>query len=223
MTENYYANKLNSANLFRVYETDLPRVRRYLDAEIGFVRRDLKGTERVLEIGAGYGRIMRELAPFAAAVTGIDISEDSVTLGREYLRDVPNCRLEAMDAHELAFDEEFDVTLCLQNGLSALKGEAEDLVRRCLRALAPGGKAYFSTYSPRFWDHRLAWFREQADKGLLGEIDQEKTGKGVIVCRDGFRAVTFSEEDLEVLGKASGCAHRVREVDESSVFLVLRK
>jgi len=198
-------------------------VRQYLEAEIDFVRRGLRGTERVLEIGAGYGRIMRELAPFAAAVTGIDISEDSVTLGREYLRDVPNCRLETRDAHELALDEEFDVTLCLQNGLSALKGEAENLVRRCLAALVPGGRAYFSTYSPAFWDDRLAWFREQADKGLLGEIDPERTGDGVIVCRDGFRAFTFSAEDLHALGEASGCAYQVLEVDGSSLFLLLEK
>ena len=87
MTENYYAKNLNASNLYRVYETGIDRVRRYLDAEIDFVRRGLRGDERVLELGAGYGRIMKALAPFAASVTGIDISEDSVAFGREYLAD----------------------------------------------------------------------------------------------------------------------------------------
>ena len=58
MTNNYYAQKLNASNLYRVYETGIDRVRRYLDAEIDFVRRGLRGDERVLELGAGYGRIM---------------------------------------------------------------------------------------------------------------------------------------------------------------------
>jgi hypothetical protein len=70
MTDNYYAQKLNASNLYRVYETGIDRVKRYLDAEIDFVRRNLRGDERILELGAGYGRIMKALAPFAASVTG---------------------------------------------------------------------------------------------------------------------------------------------------------
>jgi len=223
MTENYYAKNLNASNLYRVYETGIDRVRRYLDAEIDFVRRGLRGGERVLELGAGYGRIMKALAPFAASVTGIDISEDSVAFGREYLADAPNCRIETMDAHALAFDAAFDVVLCLQNALSAMKGDATDTVARCVKALVPGGTLYCSSYSAKFWEHRLAWFREQADKGLLGAIDEEKTRDGLIVCRDGFVARTFSEADLDALGRASGHPHRVEEVDESSVFLVIEK
>ena len=223
MTDNYYAQKLNASNLYRVYETRIERVKRYLDAEIDFVRRSLRGDERVLELGAGYGRIMKKLAPFAASITGIDISEDSVAFGREYLADATNCRIETMDAHAIAFDAEFDVVLCLQKALSARKGDAADTVARCVKSLVPGGTLYCSSYSPKFWEHRLAWFREQADKGLLGAIDDEKTRDGLIVCRDGFVARTFSPGDLESLGRASGYPYRIEEVDDSSVFLVIRK
>lgn len=223
MTDNYYAQKLNASNLYRVYETGIDSVRQYLDAEIDFVRRGLRGDERVLELGAGYGRIMKELAPFAASVTGIDISEESVAFGREYLAETPNCRIETMDVHTMTFDAEFDVALCLQNALSAMKGDAADTVARCVKALVPGGTLYCSSYSAKFWEHRLAWFREQAGKGLLGAIDDEKTRDGLIVCRDGFVARTFSPDDLDALGRASGHPYRVEEVDESSVFLVIEK
>ena len=80
--DNYYAKHLHATRLLLVYQTDIERVRQYLDAEIAFVRGHLTGSERVLELGAGYGRILRELAPFAASLVGIDISEDSVALGR---------------------------------------------------------------------------------------------------------------------------------------------
>jgi 2-polyprenyl-6-hydroxyphenyl methylase/3-demethylubiquinone-9 3-methyltransferase len=166
---------------------------------------------------------MKRLAPFAGSVTGIDISEDNVRFGEEYLQDVPNCRLVVMDAHRMEFDNEFDVVCCLQNGLSAIKGDPENLVRRSVKALAPGGGAYFSTYSARFWEHRLAWFREQSEKGLLGEIDEERTKDGRIVCKDGFAATTFAPEDLEALGRASGYPWCLQEVDVSSLFLILRK
>lgn len=219
----WYARNMNAANLEEVYRTRLPRVRQYLDAEIGFVRGFLSGRERVLELGAGYGRIVKELAPLAASVVGIELSEASVAFGREYLKNVPNAELKEMDAHRLGLAVEFDVVLCLQNGLSAMKGEPLNLVRQALSVLLSGGRALFSSYSPKFWEHRLAWFREQVRKGLLGEIDEERTQKGTIVCVDGFEATTFSRGDLEALGEAVGCGYRLEEVDESSLFLILTK
>ena len=222
MESGYYEKKLNAEKLYRVYQTKIPQVRDYLRSEIEFVREHLGGNETALELGAGYGRIMKELSPSLRRITGIDVSEQSVALGREYLGDLANCTIETMDAHTLAFDETFDVVLCLQNGLSAMKGDPENLVRRSLRVLAPGGTAFFSSYSPKFWEHRLAWFQEQAEKGLLGEIDMENTGNGRIVCKDGFTATTFDREEMERLGKASGRPYRVEEVKDSSIFLILR-
>lgn len=219
-TGDYYARKLNAARLEEVYRTRLSRVRQYLEAEIAFARGFLSGRERVLELGAGYGRIMRELAPFSTSILGVELSEDSAAFGKEYLKDVPNAELRVMDAHQIGFAPEFDLVLCLQNGLSAMKGDPMNLVRRALSVLRPGGRAVFSSYSPKFWAHRLAWFREQAEKRLLGEIDEERTGDGIIVCADGFLATTFSAADLRALGEAAGCAFRLEEVDESSVFLV---
>lgn len=221
--QNYYAGKLNAAKLFQVYETGIGRVRQYLEAEIDFVRKDLQGHERILELGAGYGRIMKKLAPYAASIVGIDISEDSISFGKAYMEDTPNCSLLVMDAHNLDTKNEFDVVICLQNGLSAMKGDPLDLVRRAMAALTPGGRAYFSSYSPRFWETRLAWFQEQASRGLLGEIDGEKTKDGRIVCKDGFTATTFSAGDLAELGDRVGCATRIEEVDESSLFAVFEK
>lgn len=62
---NYYQEKLNANGLYQVYQTDIPRIKQYLKAEIDYVKERLTGIEHVLEIGAGYGRIMRELPPSA--------------------------------------------------------------------------------------------------------------------------------------------------------------
>jgi SAM-dependent methyltransferase len=220
---NYYSQMLNSTKLFQVYQTRDPRINRYLDKEIDFVHRNLHGKERVLEVGAGYGRIIKELAPFADSIMGIDISEATVNLGKHYIKGCLNCNVQVMDAYNLKFGEEFDVVLCLQNGLSSMKGQPMHLIEQCIKVLIPGGRAYFSTYSDKFWEHRLAWFQEQAHKGLLGEIDLEKTQEGMIVCKDGFVAITFSEDELKKLGEESGCHYLIEEVDESSIFLILEK
>ena len=136
----------------------------YLDKEIDFIRKHLHGNENVLEIGAGYGRILKELSTHAKNFIGIDISEDSTAFGKKYLKELLNIHLEVKDAYRLNLMEIFNVVLCLQNGLSALKGEPLELIKISMKALLKGGKAYFSTYSTKFWQHRLAWFREQVDK-----------------------------------------------------------
>ena len=94
---------------------------------------------------------------------------------------------------------------------------------RILEILVMGGWAYFSTYHEAFWQDRLKWFQEQADKGLLGEIDYAQTKDGVIVCHDGFRATTQSSEELIQIGRRLDYPFDLYEVDRSSLFLVIQK
>ena len=223
MKDNYYAKSLNAQKLYQVYQTKYPRVKQYFEAEISFVKNQLQGTEHVLELGAGYGRIMKELSSNCASITGIDISEGNVEFGNEYLSDVTNAKLIVMNAHDLKFSESFDVVLCLQNALSAMKTQPLEYIKKIMALLSPGGKAFISSYSVKFWEHRMAWFHEQAEKGLLGEIDMEQTKDGVIICKDGFRATTHSPEDMDSIGKASGVKYEITEVDESSIFLIVTK
>lgn len=224
MAENsYYAQKLNSQKLFQAYKTNIPRIKQYLDAEITFVKNNLTGSERVLELGAGYGRVIKELASHCKSIIGIDISAESVLLGKEYLQNCPNSEIVTMDVNNLTFEEKFDVILCLQNGLSAMKIASSDQIERILGLVVNGGKFYSSTYSEKFWKYRLMWFKEQAEKGLLGELDLEKTKNGVIICKDGFKAITHTPKDLKTIGYLSGYDYQIHEVDESSVFLIIQK
>lgn len=220
--DNYYAEKLNAQKLFQVYDTQIPRIKQYLQEEINFVKNSLTMTQTVLELGAGYGRIVKELAPCCGSITGIDISEENVQLGREYLKEFPNAGMMTMDVHNMEFDKPFDVILCLQNGLSSMGIDAAEL-GKILQLLAVGGTAYFSTYSANFWDCRLAWFEEQATKGLLGEIDYTQTQNGIIICKDGFKAKTHSPEEFQTMGESLGYPYEVQEVDGSSLFLVIHK
>lgn len=220
---NYYAKKLNSQKLVQVYDTQIPRVKQYLEAEVSFVKENLLGSEKVLELGAGYGRIVKKLASHCKSIVGIDISDESVSLGKEYLKEDLNAEIVTMDANNLTFKEKFDVILCLQNGLSAMKANSPDFIERILESVVTGGKVYFSTYSENFWDHRLLWFKEQAEKGLLGDIDLDKTKDGVIVCKDGFKAITHTKKDLNLIGRWSGYEYRIQEIDQSSVFLIIHK
>ena len=224
MQKNYYAQNLNAQRLWQVYKTEIPRVSEYLEREISFVRDRMKKTDTVLELAAGYGRIMKELAPYVKSITGIEISGENVRFGEEYLKDTPNTALLTMDVHDIEYSNSFDAVLCLQNGLSAVKAEVPELfAAKTIKALKKGGKAYFSTYHPKFWEQRLAWFQEQSKKELIGELDMEKTQNGIIICKDGFRATTHSIADLEKIGRSTNCLWQIFEVYDSSIFLVIEK
>jgi len=223
----YYEKQLAAERLKRCYDIAPPRVNQYFAAEIDHVLRHLKAGDRVLDLGCGYGRIIPDLAHkvgIAGQVVGVDISRVSLEMARRRLAGAPNCLLMEMDARRMAFaDGAFDVTICIQNGISAFHTDPRRLIEESLRVTCSGGLALFSTYAEKFWPDRLAWFRLQAQEGLVGEIDDEKTGNGVIVCKDGFRATTFSAGQFQALTADLAAAVRIAEVDESSLFCEIVK
>ena len=215
----YYARSLSGERLRRCYEIAPPRVRDYLEAEIRFVLERLRDRDIVLELGCGYGRVTTRLTEVAERAVGIDTSEESLSLARQLTAPSARCSFLKMDALNLSFEaSEFDKVVCVQNGISAFGVDQPSLLRQALRVTRAGGCALFSTYSEGIWLDRLLWFEEQAAAGLVGEIDYERTGNGVIACKDGFRSGVVSRQEFESLGSELGLVPTITEIDESSVF-----
>ncbi|MBI4880314.1 MAG: class I SAM-dependent methyltransferase [Planctomycetes bacterium] len=224
MTADYYARSLSAQRLVRCYEAAPPRVRRYLEAEIGHVLERIAPNATVLDLGCGYGRVLDLLAQRARFAAGVDTSADSLALARARLGARRNCALLHMDAAALAFrDESFDVVVCIQNGISAFGRDRRQLFAEALRVTRSGGRVLFSSYAACFWEARMEWFRAQSALGLIGEIDEEATRDGVIVCKDGFRASTVGAAEFRGLAAGLPARCEVREVDASSIFCELVK
>lgn len=216
---NYYARKLSADRLRACYEVASPRVRVYLEAEIEFVLRKADSSLLALELGCGYGRVLKRLLPSVRAAAGIDTSASSLRLAREFVGPGPALHLLAMDAARLGFGAGmFDLTVCIQNGICAFRVDQLALLHEAVRVTRSGGTVLFSSYAQRFWPERLAWFEAQAAQGLVGPIDYEATGNGVIVCTDGFRSGTVGAQGFADLAGALGLSARISEVDGSSLF-----
>ena len=219
----YYSEKLAAERLKQVYDLAPGPVRRYLTAEIAYVQARLPTGGRVLELGCGYGRVLKALAIQADFLVGIDSSYPSLGLARDYLADVPAVMLARMDAVHLAFPPAtFDLVCCLQNGISAFQVDQRALIEAAVAVTRSGGGVLFSSYADIFWEHRLAWFRLQAAHGLLGEIDEAATGNGVITCKDGFRATTVSPDRFRALARGLGRRITIETVADASVFCEIR-
>jgi SAM-dependent methyltransferase len=221
--ERYYSERLAGERLRACYDLAPPRVRDYLDAEIAFVARHVSRSTLLLELGCGYGRVLQRLIPDVCAGVGIDTSIESLRIARTFLARGPALRLLAMDASQMGFrDRSFDLTICVQNGISAFAVDQRVLLAEAVRVTRSAGTVLFSSYSERFWPDRLAWFEIQAAHGLIGEIDHRATGHGVIVCKDGFRATTVGPELFKQLAENLGVVPRITEVAGSSLFLEVR-
>jgi 2-polyprenyl-6-hydroxyphenyl methylase/3-demethylubiquinone-9 3-methyltransferase len=219
----YYSEKLSGVRLRECYAVAPPRVKQYLDAEIRFVLGRLEPEDAVLELGCGYGRVALALADVAGRVVGIDTSVESLALARKLAGHGSACEFLEMDAAELRFPNgAFDAVVCIQNGVCAFGVDQLRLLEEAVRVTRPGGRVMLSSYSHRFWPHRLQWFEVQAERGLVGEIDYSSTGEGVIACKDGFRAGAMSREDFEALCARADLKPVITEVDGSSLFCELR-
>ncbi|MHA2271281.1 MAG: class I SAM-dependent methyltransferase [Candidatus Hodarchaeales archaeon] len=220
----YYSAKLSAQRLKRCYEIAPPRVKQYLEAEVQFVLDQLSPSYKVLELGCGYGRVLQKLASKAKTVSGIDTSVVSLEFAKAFLANQSSVDFFLMNAGSLGFQDQcFDVVVAIQNGISAFKVDPHQLVQESLRVTRNGGKVLFSSYSDKFWDDRLEWFELQAQEGLLGEIDWDKTRDGTIVCKDGFKATTVSSTDFALLAAKLNLQALIEEVDESSIFCTIMK
>lgn len=215
----YYEKKLSATRLKKCYEIASPRVQQYFASELSHVMRKIVPGSRVLDLGCGFGRIMPDLAQKAGMVVGIDNSNASLILAQDTIESISNCILIEMNAVQLGFFEKtFDIVICIQNGISAFHVNQKELIKESIRVTRSGGTVLFSSYSDKFWDHRLEWFQMQADERLLGEIDYEKTRNGIIICKDGFKATTVGPSRFLSLTFDLGVKVNIVEVDESSIF-----
>ncbi|MCL2073714.1 MAG: class I SAM-dependent methyltransferase [Marinilabiliaceae bacterium] len=221
---NYYSKNLNANKLHKCYEIAPPRIQQLLTAEIDFILRNICKDDIVLDLGCGYGRVAIELAKKAKKIIGIDISQNNIELAKSLYQHIHNLEFYKMNAVELAFHADiFDVTICVQNGISAFNEDPYLLLTETLRVTKKGGILLFSSYSDKIWQNRLHWFQIQSEEKLLGEIDYAKTKNGIIVCKDGFKAITYSENDFLTLASKFNVDVIIHEVDDSIIFCEITK
>lgn len=126
---------------------DASDYRRHSSAQAGWAREllaklSLVGTERVLDLGCGDGKITAEVARMVpdGSVVGIDKSREMIAFAAKTFPadEWPNLSFTVMDASELAFDREFD--LVFSNATLHWVVDHRPVLRGIAAALKPGGR-----------------------------------------------------------------------------------
>ena len=131
---------------------------------------NLRGDERILDVGCGTGRTTNFYAHQlpSGSIVGIDLSSDMIDFAKKEFKDTKNLTFKVCDVTELPFDQEFDIAYsfyCLH-----WVHDCQKAFESIARSLKPGGRAIlyisFETESYRVWNKCV---REVADENPAWE------------------------------------------------------
>jgi trans-aconitate 2-methyltransferase len=167
---------------------------------------DLKGSERILDVGCGDGKVTAEIAArsLRGSVVGVDPSRAMIAFAQSHFGPAtrPNLRFEVADARCLPFKNEFDLVVSF-NALhwipeqdAALASIHSVLIsggRAQLRLVAAGARKSFEyvveeTLRTSKWD---VYFRDFHDPYLRLTSDEY----AALAERNGFRVLHVSMKD----------------------------
>lgn len=189
-----------SLSMKKAVEEATPAFREYFRKEEGHYS-DLCRGARVLEMGAGGGRIMAKVAPYASEVVGVDTNEWQIREGKEVCK-YENTTFYKMDACSTEFGNgEFDVVLIPWNFLGALSGKAFDALIEARRILRKDGILSLTVYAENADKYQKEYYP------YLG-LNVVDIGKEHVrfVAPNGIvsESKRFSIESLEILIKGAG-------------------
>jgi SAM-dependent methyltransferase len=161
-----------------------------------------RGDERVLDMACGSGRHSLELRRRGFSVVGADISPDLIKIAR---RDTETAELDVelvlADLRDLAFSDEFDLVLNLNDGaIGYLESDEENLktFEVISRALKPGGRNLIQLPNVLYAKERLPQRSWIPAEGMI-ELVEHRWDKKTRRMEGKMVAARFGEvlEDLQ--------------------------
>lgn len=167
--------------------------------EVDFLIKEmnLNGSERILDLGCGYGRHSLEFARRGYNVVGVDITKDYIDDARnEAKKEGLDCEFILSDIRDVNFNNEFDVVINMADGaIGYLENDEENLkiFDVISRALKPGGYHFMDIMSADYADcHYPAKLWDSGSKGItLSCFEWDKDSKILLYRQNDFY---FGEE-----------------------------
>jgi ArsR family transcriptional regulator len=125
---------------------------------------------RLIDLGAGTGRMLRLLAPDADCAIGLDLSQQMLNIARVQAAEagLHNVELRHGDIFDTRLPEGHADLVVVHQVLHYLSDPAA-AVAEAARLVAPGGRLLIVDFAP----HRLEFLREQHQHRRLGFADEE--------------------------------------------------
>lgn len=194
-----------------------PEFEEWMRREILEVKKFLKKNSLVLDMGCGWGREMKELAPFCRKIAGIDNSPREIEDAKSYLKGIRNMELFVEDARKTHFpNESFDFIIALGNTFGNLGREKDSILSEMKRLVKKGGKILISVYSKGSSYRRAENYRRAG-------MNVKRVGKGKIIFGGGLVSEEFSKEELKSIFEKFGLETRFIDIGSIGILCVISK
>lgn len=193
-----------------VENTDNLMLKHYMNEELSFILsiNDLANAE-VIEIGAGYGRLMNRLHNKCKSYTGIEINPDMYWALKSKM--ASNSKVVNQDIFKFladfsVSDEHRTIFIIAQNTLGTLEGDYSELLKLLKQQTRQGSFELILSFfnAPALNKEGVSIYKEI--EKMVGKIDFEKTNftDGVFVSTTGYTSKWWKEDEIADILKKFG-------------------
>ena len=190
-----------------------------------YIRMMNNGTEHVLELGCGTGRVLVPLVEYCEYIHGIDISEAMLAICREKLQKENvtenRARVDAADITDFDLSRKFDLIIAPYRVFQNL--ETDDKVNgffKCIRKhLAPDGRCILNVFKPlRSPDQMEKMWTSNDKEHLLSEHACDDGKVVVYEVRNKFRLDPLTIYPMQLIRRY----HKEKLIEENQCEITMR-
>jgi len=168
-------------------------IKEWFSKEIEYLKKNIEPNSKILDIGCGFGRHIKILAPFSKEIIGIDNNSGMIQKAKQNLSNFDNVKLFLQDAKKLDFDDSlFDYVICMTNTFGDFPEIKIDVLKEMKRVCKNNGKIIISVYSEKSLEIR------KNDYEKVG-LHITKIDDGIIYTAEGLVSEQFTKSQLEKL------------------------
>lgn len=209
--------ELSTIDMFNKLVDVFPEFAEWTKQDIVEIKKFLKKDSIVLDVGCGWGREIKELAPFCEKIVALDNDSREIETAKSYLKNIQNVEFEIQDAKKTSFpDEAFDIIISVGNTFGNLAEDKEKVLQEMKRLIKKDGKILLSVYSKGVNSKRAT-----AYKSIGLKIKTIENGK--IHFEDGLISEEFSKDELKEIFEKFQLKVRFIDIADIAVLCVVSK
>jgi 2-polyprenyl-6-hydroxyphenyl methylase/3-demethylubiquinone-9 3-methyltransferase len=184
------------------------------DKEEEFLLENVPKDTIVLDVGCGFGRVMKLLAPQAKKIIGIDNDKKAIEDAKKYLKGFDNIEVFFEDAEKMHFeDKSFGVVLCVGATPVNFGETKKKIYSEIRRVLKNKGLFLTSVYNENALEDRLITYRNYY------EGDFKIKENGTVVFGE-FISEQYSKEKITKILKENG--FEILEIIKEGIFYIIK-
>lgn len=195
---------------------------RWFEEENEYLNRIVKSNHVVMDVGCGFGRHLKKVAPACKEAHGVDNNPAMIKKATErLLPKFENLHLYLAEGKDMPVKSEiFDVVFCLTNTFGNMSSYAyqQRVLNEINRILKPDGQAILSLYSDSD-ELQKARIKDYEKIGLT--IDKVKDG--VVYTKEGLVSEQFNKEKLSGLFEETDFDYTFQEIEGFFYICTLKK